>query len=97
MPELATSLVAARRGQADIALANVLGSNIFNIAGVLALVSIVTPQVVHLQALRMDLWWMAGYALALFPIMRTGMRVSRLEGTALLATYVLYLALVIRG
>jgi len=97
MPELATSLVAARRGQADIALANVLGSNIFNIAGVLALVSIVTPQVVHPQALRMDLWWMAGYALALFPIMRTGMRVSRLEGTALLATYVLYLVLVIRG
>jgi len=97
MPELATSLVAARRGQADMALANVLGSNIFNIAGVLALVSIVTPQVVHPQALRMDLWWMAGYALALFPIMRTGMRVSRLEGAALLATYVLYLGLVIRG
>jgi cation:H+ antiporter len=97
MPELATSLVAARRGQADIALANVLGSNIFNIAGVLALVSLVTPQVVHPSTMRLDLWWMAGYALALFPIMRTGMRVSRLEGAALLATYVLYVGMVIRG
>lgn len=97
MPELATSLVAARRGHADIALANVLGSNIFNIAGVLALVSLVTPQAVHPSTMHLDLWWMAGYALALFPILRTGMRVSRLEGAALLATYALYLGMAIRG
>jgi cation:H+ antiporter len=90
MPELATSIVAARRGQADIALANVLGSNIFNIAGVLGAVSLLTPQVVHPQTLRIDLWWMVGYAVALFPIMRTGMRVSRWEGAALLLTYGVY-------
>ncbi len=96
MPELATSLVAARRGQADIALANVLGSNIFNVAGVLGLVSLVTPQIVHPETIRMDLWWMVGYAVALFPIIRTGMRVSRLEGAALLVTYGVYVGLLLR-
>lgn len=56
LPELATSVVAARRGQSDIALANVIGSNIFNLLGILGVVALVTPQTVHPDIIRSDLW-----------------------------------------
>ncbi len=96
MPELATSLVAARRKQPDIALANVIGSNIFNIAGILGLVSVITPQAVHPQIVTSDNWWMVGAALLLLPFMRTGMRISRREGLVLLGGYAVYLWLLVR-
>jgi len=95
MPEMATSLVAARRGEAEIALANVIGSNIFNITGILGTVAIVTPQHVPQATLGFDLWWMLGYTVILWPLMRSGMRISRGEGAALLAGYGIYLALLL--
>jgi cation:H+ antiporter len=95
MPELATSLVAARRQQPDIALANVLGSNIFNIAGIVGPVSLITPQRVHPQMIASDNWWMLAMTLVLWPVMRTGMRISRWEGALLLAGYGLYLWLLL--
>lgn len=96
MPELATSLVAAWRRQADIALANVLGSNIFNLAGILGLVAVVTPQHVNPAISQGDNWWMVGFALVLFPILRSGMRIGRGEGALLLGAYGMYLALLLR-
>lgn len=90
MPELATSIVAARRKQPDIALANVIGSNIFNILGILGTVALVTPQAVHERIAASDMWWMFGTSLVLFPLMRTGFRVTRWEGMLLLAAYVVY-------
>jgi cation:H+ antiporter len=90
LPELATSLVAARRGQAEIALANVLGSNIFNLGAILGIVALVQPQAVAPE-IGADLWWMLAYAVALFPIMRTDMRITRLEGGLLLGSYGVYL------
>ena len=96
MPELATSLVAARRGQAEIALANVLGSNIFNLTAILGVVAVVTPQAVPRETVTLDFWWMIGYALALFPMMRAGLRISRANGVLLLAAYGLYLVLLLR-
>jgi cation:H+ antiporter len=95
LPELAASLVAARRGQPDIALANVIGSNIFNVLGTLGVVAVVRPQAVNPQIIASDNWWMVATSLALLPLMRTGMRVSRLEGGALLAAYGTYLALLL--
>jgi len=92
LPELAASLIAARRGQADIALANVLGSNIFNVLGVLGTVSVITPQAVHPGIIASDLWWMVGTSLLLFPLMLTGRRVGRGEGIVLLAVYGVYLS-----
>ena len=92
LPELAASLIAARRGQADIALANVLGSNIFNVLGVLGTVSVITPQAVHQGIIASDLWWMLGTSLLLFPLMLTGRRVGRGEGIVLLAVYGVYLS-----
>jgi cation:H+ antiporter len=91
LPELAASLIAARRGQTDIALANVLGSNIFNVLGVLGTVSLITPQAVHRGIIASDLWWMVGTSLLLFPLMLTGRRVGRLEGLVLLGVYAVYL------
>jgi cation:H+ antiporter len=96
LPELATSIVAARKNQPDIALANVIGSNIFNIAGILGVVALVTPQSVNAEVIRFDMWWMLGYALILWPIMRTGWRVSRLEGALLVAGYGVYLWMLLR-
>jgi len=95
LPELATSLAAARRGEPEIALANVLGSNIFNITGILGAVAVVTPQRVPAISLAFDFWWMLGYTVLLLPLMRSGMRISRMEGLALTAGYVIYLALLL--
>ncbi len=91
LPELATSIVAARRRQPDIAIANVLGSNIFNVLGILGTVALVTPQTVHPAIVSSDSWWMVGTALLLFPLMISGRRVSRWEGAVLLAAYSVYL------
>jgi cation:H+ antiporter len=91
LPELATSLVAARRGEAEIALANVIGSNIFNLGGILGVVALTQPQAVSADGVA-DLWWMVAYAVALFPIMRSSMRVTRLEAALLLGSYGVYLA-----
>ncbi|MDH3289676.1 MAG: calcium/sodium antiporter [Gemmatimonadota bacterium] len=91
LPELATSIVAARRGQPDIALANVLGSNIFNVLGILGIVALVTPQTVHPAIVSSDNWWMVGTALLLFPLMLSGRRIARWEGAVLLVAYAVYL------
>lgn len=94
-PELATSIVAARRGQSEIALGNVIGSNIFNILGILGITALVSPLTVSAAMLGSDLWWMLGLSLALFPMMRTGAVVGRREGALLLTAYGTYLALLV--
>jgi cation:H+ antiporter len=96
-PELATSLVAARRGQSEIALGNVIGSNIFNVLGILGVASLINPIAVAPQIITSDLVWMLGLSLALFPMMRTGFRVGRVEGGALVLAYGTYLTLLAFG
>lgn len=90
MPELATSLVAAIRGQSDIALGNIIGSNIFNILGTLGVASTLRP----LSApgiSNTDLWVMVGFSIAVLPLLWTGRRLQRWEGMMLLAGYAAYL------
>lgn len=96
-PELATSLMAARRGQSEIALANVIGSNIFNVLGILGITALVTPLAVAPAMIASDLWWMLGISFALFPMMRSRFVVTRAEGGVLLAVYATYLALLLRA
>lgn len=91
-PELATSLVAAWRRQPDIAVANVIGSNIFNILGILGLTALVQPTPVSAAMLGSDMWWMLGTALVLFPLMRSNLRIGRIEGGILVLIYVVYVA-----
>ena len=91
LPELATSLVAALKKEADIAVGNVVGSNIFNILGILGISAGVTP-LTSAGITPIDLWVMAAFAIALWIFSRTGFRVARTEGFVLLAAYVGYLA-----
>lgn len=90
MPELATSAVGALRGQSDIALGNVVGSNIFNILFVLGAAAVVHP--ISGSPLRpVDQLFLLGVAVGLVPMMWTGRTVGRGEGLALLAGYGAYL------
>ena len=89
LPELVTSLVAARKGHAELAVANVIGSNIFNILGVLGVVAIITDVKVS-PAMEYDMIWMLGFSLALLPMM-WNRRVSRREGAVLLGGWLVYL------
>lgn len=96
-PELATSLVAAWRGRDDIAVANVVGSNIFNVLGILGVTALVRPLSVPAEIIARDNWWMLGFSALLFPLMRSGMRVNRAEGTVLLAGFLAYLWVLLAG
>ena len=90
MPELATSMVAAFRKQEDIAIGNIVGSNIFNILAILGVSGLVKPfDGGGVQPL--DFYFMLGTSLLLLPLMRTGMRLNRWEGLVLLGVYGGYL------
>lgn len=91
LPEVVTSLVAGARGRGDVAIANIIGSNLFNILAILGLSAIVTPLVVSPQSRTTDAYWMIGTALVLFPLMKSHMRINRLEGGILLAIFTSYL------
>lgn len=94
LPELATSAVAALRGERDIAVGNIVGSNIFNLFAVLGLASLVSPTAINVSpnALAFDFPVMIGVALACFPVFFTGYRISRWEGLVFLAYYLAYVA-----
>lgn len=96
-PEIATSIVAARRGQSELALGNVIGSNIVNILGVLGLTAIIRPLALDPAVAAHDLWWTLGFALFLLPVMRRGMNITRGEAGLLVAGYVTYLVLLALG
>lgn len=91
LPELATSVVAAYRKSPDIAVGNIIGSNIFNILGILGVSALVTPQAVSRQSLVLDIPVMIGLSILVWILMATGRRVSRAEGAVLLACYGAYL------
>lgn len=90
MPELATSVVAALRRQPDIAIGNVIGSNVFNILGILGISALVTP--IETQNIRpADYGTMLGVCLIVLPLLLTGRRLERWEGALLFASYGAYL------
>lgn len=98
LPEIATSVIASVRGARDIAVGNVIGSNIFNITSVLGLTCIFAPNGVAVPpaALRFDIPVMIAAALACLPIFFTGYRIARWEGALFFgyyAAYTLYLIL----
>ena len=96
-PELATSLVAAYRKRTDVAVANMIGSNIFNVLGILGVTAVITPTPVAPELVRQDMWWMIGSAALLLPLMRSGSRLTRAEGGLLIAVYLVYLAILLRN
>jgi cation:H+ antiporter len=98
IPEVVTSIIAAIRGERDIAVGNVVGSNIFNILGVLGISSVAAPEgvTIPLSIRQFDLPVLLATAVVCLPIAFTGGRISRWEGTLLLgyfAAYITYLFL----
>ena len=92
LPELATSVVASVRGQRDIAVGNIIGSNLFNLMIVLGSASVIAPGGVDVptSALTFDLPVMLAVALVCMPVFITGLRIDRLEGLIFLGFYVIY-------
>jgi cation:H+ antiporter len=98
MPEVATSVMAAVKGERDIAVGNVVGSNTFNILGCVGLTSLAAGGgvVVPAAVLNFDIWVMLAVALACLPVFMTGREIARWEGglfVAYYAAYVVYLVL----
>jgi cation:H+ antiporter len=91
LPELASSLVAAARRESDIALGNLIGSNVFNVLGILGIAALVQPLAVPFAELRADYWVMMGFSLLIVPFLWTGSRVGRIEGAILLTAYTGYI------
>jgi cation:H+ antiporter len=93
LPEVATSLVAAYRGERDIAVGNVVGSNIFNILAVLGISALVAPSAIRvpIEALRFDIPVMLAVSVACLPIFFTEHRIARWEGALFFGYYVAYL------
>lgn len=92
LPELATSAIAALRKHSDVAVGNVVGSNIFNLLGILGITSLVKPIGIADQIARTDVWVMLAVSVALAPMLLIKGRIGRLLGGALLAGYVGYVA-----
>lgn len=95
LPELASSIIAARRGEHDIALGNILGSNLFNTLAVVGIAGAIHPLAVGPEVFNRDMLVMAALTLSLFVIgygFRGQGRINRIEGAMLLACYVGYAA-----
>ncbi|MCA0941127.1 calcium/sodium antiporter [Yangia mangrovi] len=95
LPELATTVMAAIRKQADVALGNVIGSNVFNLLAIIGVASLIKPMPVDPQFLSFDLWVMLGASLLLVPFVFLGRDIGRVWGVILSALYLGYVAAVL--
>ncbi|MHB1135319.1 MAG: calcium/sodium antiporter [Coriobacteriia bacterium] len=90
LPELATSIAAAFRGHSDVAVGNVVGSNIFNALFIIGTTAIVRPIHVAESMARLDVWIMVAVAVVLVPLLIGKGRIGRIAGVALTASYAAY-------
>jgi cation:H+ antiporter len=97
LPELTISVIAAIRRHADVAVGNILGSNIFNLLGILGVSALLGPLTVHTRIIEFDQWIMLAAALVLMLFLYTGRRVTRTEGLVLLGAYGVYLGVSLLG
>lgn len=97
LPELATSLIAAARGERDMAVGNVVGSCIFNLGAVLGLTAVAASEGIPIgaAAVRFDLPFMLATAIVLLPVAFTGLSISQWEGVAFVAYYAAYLVFLV--
>jgi len=91
LPELATTVMAALRRQAEVALGNVIGSNMFNLLGIIGVAGLVGPIPVDPEFLKFDLWVMLAASLVIAPFVFLSWNMGRLVGLALSALYVTYI------
>jgi cation:H+ antiporter len=99
MPEVATSIMAAVRGERDIAVGNVIGSNTFNVLGCLGISGVVSTSGLGIAPalLNFDLWVMLAVAIACLPVFLLGRQIGRRRGLLFLAYYAAYVAYLIMG
>ncbi|MAM25865.1 MAG: sodium:proton exchanger [Rhodobacteraceae bacterium] len=95
LPELATTVMAALRRQADVALGNVIGSNMFNLLAIIGIASLVGPIDVDPEFLTFDLWVMLGASLLLLPFVYFRMDITRIWGVVLAGLYGAYMFLIL--
>lgn len=98
MPEVATSVMAALKGERDIAVGNVIGSNTFNILGCLGITGLVVPTgglIVPVPVMNFDLWVMLAVCFACIPIFISGREIARWEGGIFVGYYIAYVAYLI--
>lgn len=86
-PELVTSVIAVRKGQGDVAIGNVIGSNLFNILGILGVTALIQPIKVPAEIATFDIWVLLAASVVLVGFARTGWRINRLEGGLFLVAY----------
>ena len=93
LPELATSLIAAFKKQLDISVGNIIGSNIFNILGVVGVSGILHPIRVDESFLKNDIFWMLAISMLLFLFILPfkGGKISRIKGVSLFLLYLFYI------
>ncbi|MGD2136481.1 MAG: calcium/sodium antiporter [Gemmatimonadales bacterium] len=95
LPELATCVAATRQGESEIAIGNVVGSNIFNLLAILGITAVIFPVPVHPRAMATDNWVMLAFAAVVLPMMLRGRRISRWNGLFLLLGFATYMGYVI--
>lgn len=92
LPELVTSVMASIRGKSDLALGNIVGSNIYNIFGILGATALIHPVAAPMEIVRFDNWVMLAATAALIVFALTRNRIERWEGALLTVSYIAYLA-----
>ncbi|MCK4838532.1 MAG: calcium/sodium antiporter [Desulfobulbaceae bacterium] len=91
LPELSVSVVASARGKHETAIGNVIGSNIFNILLIIGAICLIRPIFITQATIRFEIPLMVAYSILLLPLLRTGFKLSRLEGFILLLSYAVYI------
>jgi cation:H+ antiporter len=97
LPELAVSVIAACKGRSDVAVGNIVGSNISNVLFILGTTSIVAPIDFAAQIIRFDSWFMLATTVLLILVLAIGMRISRYEAAFFLGVYTLYIFAIFKG
>ena len=95
LPELATTVMAALRNQADVALGNVIGSNMFNLLAIIGITAMIGTVPVDTEFLRFDLWVMLAASLVIIPFVFLGKDIHRIWGIGLTALYLVYVGVVL--
>lgn len=95
VPELITSVVAAFKKHTDISVGNLIGSNIFNLLGVIGITAMVKEIPISNQVLNSDAYWLLAISLLVFPLMIIGFRINRIRGFTLFAAYCIYIYFVV--
>lgn len=97
LPELVACTVAALRRHSEVAVGNVIGSNVYNALGILGVTAMVSPIRIPAEVIRLDIWVLIGATALLAVFLRTGGGLKRLEGAAFLVAYAAYLAFLATG